>query len=62
MTEQERLRYKWKSRLMSKRDQATLCDVNYSTFTRWLNGMEVNEITLNKITNGLKRLKNERTN
>lgn len=47
---------------MSKRDQATLCDVNYSTFTRWLNGMEVNEITLNKITNGLKRLKNERTN
>lgn len=42
---------------MTKRDQAAICGVNYSTFARWCKGMEVSQVILDKIEDGYKRLR-----
>ena len=53
---QEEIRTELISKLLTKRDQAKVCKVNYSTYTRFINGMDVNEVTLKKINVGLNKL------
>lgn len=56
MRKQNEIRTELINRLLTKRDQAKICGVHYSTYTRFINGMDVNEVTLKKINIGLNKL------
>jgi predicted transcriptional regulator len=54
---QDKLRNKIRPKIVTAKSIAKLCGMDNSHFSRWLNGSDVNNTTLNKIIEGTKQLK-----